>query len=75
MPGAYTSLELRMMGVDGVRAHLTTPPDAVKLPPIAAGKTQVVAAATRGYWPVTSNMLKTLLTSNETSPSQTSTSP
>ena len=64
-----------MMGVDGVRARLTTPPDAVKLPPIAAGKTQV-AAATRPYWPVTSNMLKTLLTSNEApNSSQTSTLP
>ena len=52
-----------MMGVDGVRANLTTPPDAVKLPPIA-GKPQG-AAATRPYWPVTSNMLKSLLTSNE----------
>ena len=63
-----------MMGVDGVRAHLATPPDAVKLPPIAAGKPQVVAAATRPYWPVTNSMLKTLLTSNENS-SQTSTLP
>lgn len=64
-----------MMGVDGVRAHLTTPPDAVKLPPIAAGRPQV-AAATRPYWPVTSSMLNTLLTSNETpNSSQTSTLP
>lgn len=63
-----------MMGVDGVRAQLATPPDAVKLPPIAAGKPQV-AAATRPYWPVTNNMLKTLLTSNETNSSQTSTLP
>jgi len=63
-----------MMGVDGIRAHLTTPPDAVKLPPIASGKMQK-AAATRPYWPVTNNMLKTLLTSNDVSnSSQTSTS-
>lgn len=62
-----------MMGIDGVRAHLATPPDAVKLPPIAAGKTPV-AAATRPYWPVTSSMLQTLLTSNESpNSSQTST--
>lgn len=64
-----------MMGVDGVRVQLATPPDAIKLPPIAAGKTQV-AAPTRPYWPVTNNMLKTLLTSNETqNSSQTSTLP
>jgi len=62
----YTSLELRMMGVDGARAQLSTPPDCVKLPPIS-GKPQTAATSSRPYWPVTSNMLKSLLTSTDAS--------
>ena len=70
----YTSLELRMMGVDGTRAHLSTPPDCVKLPPIS-GKPRTAAASSRPYWPVTSNMLKSLLTTTDVSNSSQTTSP
>lgn len=72
----YTSLELRMMGVDGTRAHLATPPDCVKLPPISGKqRTSPAAVSSRPYWPVTSNMLKTLLTSNNATNSSQNTSP